>query len=309
MSTIKLFLFGAVRIDHDGHGQTKLTHTLQLVLAHLLLQGKVNHARESVAGLVWGDHPQDHARNCLNTALWRLRRALEPRGIPPGTYLVSEPGGEIGFNWASPHWLDIETFEKEVTRLLAVPPNSMTDKQAEQMAFALSLYTGDLLDGFYEEWVLRERERLRLLYLKSLAHLALQYRHRRAFEQSIACCQKILLHDPLREEIHRELMRLYLQSGQRALAVRQYEICRQVLEKELAIPPMEETQRLFHHLLSGGAGSEDESEKVSTDTMSDALQDLHQAARDLDQARVRLRSAVERFERLAVHPERSRPHK
>jgi DNA-binding SARP family transcriptional activator len=306
---LRLFLFGSVRIDHDGHGQTKLTHTLQSVLAYLVLQGKVNHARESVAGLVWGDHSQNHARNCLNTALWRLRRALEPRGISPGTYLVSEPGGEIGFNWNSPHWLDVETFEKEATRLLAVPPNSMTDKHAEQMAFALSLYTGDLLDGFYEEWVLRERERLRLLDLKSLAHLAQYYRHRRAFEQSIACCQKILLHDPLREEIHRELMRLYLLSGQRALAVRQYEICRQVLEKELAIPPMEETLRLYQHLVSGGADRAQETEVVATDSMSSALEDLHQAAHELDRARARLQFAVERFERMAVHPERSRQHK
>jgi DNA-binding SARP family transcriptional activator len=60
----------------------------------------------------------------------------------------------------------------------------------------------------------------------------------------------ILDEDPLREEIHRELMVLYWESGQRSLGLRQFEICRTALSEELGAPPMAETISLYQQLLS-----------------------------------------------------------
>jgi DNA-binding SARP family transcriptional activator len=112
-----------------------------------------------------------------------------------------------------------------------------------------------LLEGFYEDWALRERERLRGLYLDSLTYLMGYYRQHGAFEESLTYGQQILQVDPLREEIHRELMHLYLTNGQRALAVRQYETCCQILGAGLDLRPMAETQALLTQFVSrGGPG-------------------------------------------------------
>jgi DNA-binding SARP family transcriptional activator len=113
------------------------------------------------------------------------------------------------------------------------------------------IHCREVLEGFYDEWALRERERLRILYLKSQAHLLRYYSQHELYERALACGRKILDQEPLREEIHREMMRLYSKSGQRPLALRQYETCCQILETELDVPPMTETRTLhtqiFHN--------------------------------------------------------------
>jgi DNA-binding SARP family transcriptional activator len=197
-----------------------------------------------LANLFWGDQDQDRARSCLRTALCRLRRTLESEGIPAETCLLTTPTGEIGFNQESEHWLDVAAFEELAGQVLAQPVHAIEAADAQKLERALRLHTGELLEGFYDDWVLWERERLQRLYLNGLAHLLHYYRRYGAYEQSLECGHKILLCDPLREEIHREMMQLYLESGQRALAVQQYETCRKILAAELNIQPMGETQAL-----------------------------------------------------------------
>jgi DNA-binding SARP family transcriptional activator len=174
---------------------------------------------------------------------------LEPRGIPRGTYLLTTSIGEVGFNRESDYWLDVGVFEKKIGQVLAQPIEGMAATDASELENTLELCTGELLEGFYDDWALRERERSRSLYLKSLSHLMRYYRHHKAYEKSLACGQQILSHDPLREEIHREVIRLYVDSGQRTTAIRQYETCCQILEAELGIPPMEETQALHTEIV------------------------------------------------------------
>jgi len=213
-------------------------------LAYLLLHRDRTHRREVIADTFWGDTGEQRARNCLNTALWRLRRVLEPNGVPRGAYLTTTGSGEISFNWASDHWLDVAAFEDGSRRVLGRPAQAMEARHIRTLEQALALYTGELLEGFYDDWALRERERLRRLYLNSLAHLMRCHGQRGAIDDALRYGQRILELDPLREGIHREMMRLYLASGRRARVVRQYETCRQVLEQELGVEPISETQAI-----------------------------------------------------------------
>ena len=99
MSTLRISLLGVFRISHDRHPvEIKAGHTLKGILAYLVLFSERIHAREVIAGLFWGDSTEDHARSCLNTALWRLRKILEPDGIPKGTYLLTPSTGSMSQN-------------------------------------------------------------------------------------------------------------------------------------------------------------------------------------------------------------------
>ena len=239
MSVLRISLLGEVQVTHAGLSTPlKLTRTVQGLLAYLLLQRHRSHPRETLADLFWGGYDQDRARGCLNTTLWRLRQVLEPDGISRGTYLLTFSNGNVGFNPESDHWLDVSTFEDKCNTVLTKPMQAMEETEAQTLRSALQLYAGELLEGFYDDWVLREQERLRQLYLNSLAHLMRYCSHRKVFEESLACGHQILERDPLREDIHREMMRLYLASGQRALAVRQYQICCEILSDELDILPL-----------------------------------------------------------------------
>lgn len=301
MSTLHVHLFGNVQVRREGQSlPAKTTRSVQGLLAFLLLHRHRSHPREVLAGQFWGEFSQERARNALNTALWRLRRVLEPEGIPGGTYILTSSTGQIGFNCQSSYWLDMAAFEEQVRPLLAKPVEATETTDAQALEEAIQLYTGDLLEGFSDDWALQERERLRLLHLDCLRHLMGYHRQHGAYQQSLAYGQQILNHDPLREDVHRAMMRLYVESGQRALAVQQYQALCQILSAELGIPPMEETRALHSRivleaghptLLSAGASQ--------MALLQQALQQLQRATQTLGAAHEQLRQATELIEQLA----------
>jgi DNA-binding SARP family transcriptional activator len=252
LSVLRVSLFGSVRIARDGQAsEIRATRTTQALLAYLVLQRHRRHPREALAELLWDDLPPDQARGCLNTALWRLRGMLEPDGIARGTYIETMPSGEVGFNPSSDYWLDVEAFERQVQRAMAHPLPHADVEEIRSLETVLQLYTGDLLESFYDNWVTLERERLHRLFVEALIHLMLWHRSRGSFENSITFGHKALQQDPLREELHRELMLMYLDSGHRAMAIRQYQVCRGLLAAELGVAPMEKTRALYTRIAPG----------------------------------------------------------
>lgn len=249
MSTLCIHLFGGFRIGFDRRdANVSIGRTTQALLAYLVVYRQRTHPRDVLTALFWSDYDEAHARNALNTSLWRLRRALEERAVTPAAYLLSTPDREVRFNPDSDYWLDLAEFENSVQTTLVRPAPALQTGEVERLEQATALYTGDLLEGFYDNWAIRERERVRLVYLASLAHLMAYYQHAGAVEEGLAYGRQILALDPLREQVHRDMMCLYARSGQRALAVRQYHTCREVLADELGIPPADETNALYREI-------------------------------------------------------------
>lgn len=304
MDGLHICLFGRIRVAHaPDAAEVKMPPTASALLAFLLLHRERCQSRDVLACLRWGDQPQEQARNALNTALWRLRRALEPDGTPRGTYLVTLPSGEIGFNWQSEPWVDLVIFETGAAQTLAVPPPRMTAAHAAELESVLPLYDGELLEGFYDDWALRERERMRSLYLDSLAHLMDYYELSDQYNAALAAGQKILAIDPLREEVHRHLMRIYLRNGQRALAIRQYHTCCAVLESELDLPPMDETEALYRQMAPGTrdmsergplprSGARHATNAANQLTLTQAVQQLSLAMQTFEDSRLHLQQAM-----------------
>jgi DNA-binding SARP family transcriptional activator len=256
----------------------KLPHTARALLAYLLVFRNRIHTRDVLAGVFWEDFPQKRARNCLNTTIWRLRRSLEPRGILPGTYLISTPAGELGFNEKSDHWLDVDIFEKRVLSILGTPAERIRREDVAALEETTRLYLGDLLEGYYGDWALQERERLRCRYLDCLYFLMCFFTRSRETPKALEYGQKILSVDPLREDVHRHLMQLFGNQGQRSLAVRQYRLCCELLDRDLGIPPMPETQAMYRRLTADEPSSR---------------ADPPPSIRDLDEALAKLHAAME----------------
>jgi len=298
MSSLRVLLFGRPCIAHDSQVIAQVPRTMLALLGYLLQQPR-SYPRDLLADLFWPDYPQTRARNCLNTALWRLRGLLEPAGTPRGTFLVTASTGEVGFNWESNYWLDVMAFRTQLGSALSQPVHVMQPADAQALESTLELYTGELLAGVYADWVLEERERLRGLYLDGLAHLMCYYKENRAYEASLACGRRILQHDPLREDIHREMIRLYMEAGQRVSAVRQYETCRRLLAEEMGIQPMEETRALYFRITSTNARSQPLPASPQTPVnLEQALDQLRQAMQALEQASVQVAQTAQVIERL-----------
>jgi DNA-binding SARP family transcriptional activator len=299
MCTLRIRLLGVVHIRHDGLlAQTKICHQIKGLLAYLLLFRHRFHTREVLTGLFWGDQSEDQARKCLSTALWRLRKVLEPNSVRRGTYLMTTSRGEVGFNRDSDYGLDVATLENHSAKFLSKPVDAVTKGEVLELENALALYTGELLEGFYDEWVLTERERLRSLYLGSRAHLMQYYRYHRNYNEGLGCGRKILDLDPLREEIQREMMRLYYANGQRALALRQYESCCKILAEELSVEPMEETRVLYDQICRNAVDDRNRTLPIDLRTARQALHQLRVALREFDDSAKHLQQATDRVEEI-----------
>jgi DNA-binding SARP family transcriptional activator len=304
MSNLQIKLFGCVQVtDNNWRTEIKLTRDIQALLAYLLIQRHRIHSREVLASIFWGENTQEKSHGSLNTALWKLKKLLEPEGIAAGTYLINSHSHEVGFNRESQYWLDVEIFEEKTNYLLTSDWQTVNESHAHELKKSLGFYKGDLLEGFYQDWALHERERLRALYLKGLIYLLQYCEFHGMYEQAIAYGQQILDLNPLQEEIHREMMRLYLESGQRALALRQYEICRATLAKELGISPMEDTQALYTQIFT-------EVDQIGSLiplreqlNFDQALRQLREASQTIDLAKEHIQQAYQLISKYLKHPD------
>ena len=304
MGILQVALFGGMRVTHNNWlTEVIMTREIQALLAYLLLQRHRIHSREALAGIFWGEYTQEKSHGSLNTALWKLKKVLEPKGIPVGTYLISGHSHEVGFNHKSQYWLDVEIFEEKTNYLLTSDWHTVNESHAHELKKSQELYQGELLEGFYEDWALHERERLRALYSKSLIYLLHYYGFHGLYEQAIAYGQQILDMNSLREEIHREMMRLYVENGQRALALQQYEICRATLAKELGIAPMEDTQALYTQIFDAANKSGTRKNANEETSLDQALRQIREAGQTIDLAKEQIQRAYQLIAKYSEHPD------
>jgi DNA-binding SARP family transcriptional activator/DNA-binding transcriptional ArsR family regulator len=242
-AALRIYLLGGFRLQQGGTPLPPIpTQKARSLLAYLLTYRDQPHTRDLLAGLFWPDLPDARARRRLSQALWQVRRVLETTAAPE-PYLVSD-AHTVQFNTAMPYWLDVAAFEQGVQ---AIADGS--DAQAvKALRMAVELYRGDFLSGFYDEWIAVERERLRELYLSALERLVRLCKAQGTFEEALAYARQLTLYDPLREEAHREVMRLCHHLGRTNEALRQYELCRTVLQEELGVEPAPATTALYHEI-------------------------------------------------------------
>src|SRR4029453_12169853 len=71
------------------------------------------------------------------------------------------------------------------------------------------------------------------------------------YSDAIAAAQRYLATDELAEDIHRRLMMLYAAAGDRGAALRQFERCAALLERELGVSPLSETCAVYEAIRDG----------------------------------------------------------
>jgi DNA-binding SARP family transcriptional activator len=221
----------------------------QELLVYLLLRRKQAHTREEIASLLWEEAGAARSKAYLRKALWRLQGALEP---PPGA-AMAVPVVEVEGEWLrlrpdAPIWLDTAVLEAAHRQSRGILGAALNEEAVIALRDAVTLYTGDLLPNRYQAWCLEERERIKHLYLGMLEKLLEFSEASGAHELGLEYGRDILASDSTREHIHRQLMRIHRDRGDRAGALRQYRQCEQVLATELGVPPMKETTELYEHI-------------------------------------------------------------
>jgi len=213
------------------------TRKAQGLLAYLAVRPGSAQPRDKLASLLWGESAPADARNNFRQTLFALRQTLGPasRALNVTVDSIVLDGTLVD--------VDVRRLEWLVAR--GHPP---------ALVEATDVYRGDFLEGLqvdeaaFEEWLLSERERLRELALAAHARL---FRHQRARdpETAIRTGLRLLTLDPLQEPMHRALMQLYVDAGRRPAALRQYQLCVDVLRRELDVEPESATKALYQTIL------------------------------------------------------------
>jgi len=246
---LKVRTLGHVAIRWRGReiGGTGLRKNDALLLYLAVNPGQ--HGRSRLAGLLWGGLPEDRARSNLRHALWSLRRDLDAAAITSDRL-------SIGISPDLPCQVDARTFEVALEDAARARRQGAAPAAVRHLETAVALYRGDFLTRFdltdcleFEEWAMRRRVSLRECALKALTTLVTHHTRQASYDKALNYARQLLSLDPWREEAHRDVMRLLALTGQRSAALAQFETCRQLLETELGLEPLEETMALYHRLL------------------------------------------------------------
>jgi len=297
MAQLQVRLFGVLEMHFDGTPLPGFpTQKSQDLFAYLVLHPDRLFHRDRLCGRFWGDQSDTEARKALRTALWRIRSVVEPEEAQRGTFLRVD-GCQVGFRGTGRAWVDAVEFESCVSTAQGAGGDALDEAQAAGLLHAVSLYRGDLLESHYEEGWMAHRERFRMAYLTALERLIAHCRSRRQWLDAIALGRQLLRWDPLREHIHRTIMRCHLDMGDRPSALRQYEACRRVLHDELQIQPMKETRHFYEEMLADGVGSHEACGERNGVRSRGAL---HELAADVDDVLDTLSALTERLKKARV---------
>src|SRR5262249_47300844 len=240
MARLTLQLLGGLSVrSGSGPGPSLGTKKAHALMAYLAVPPGRAHPRDKLASLLWGNTGDEQARQSLRQTLVALRRAL-PKTRPP-ILVVDRDTLALDPDVVD---VDVPAFERLATAGSA--------KALEQ---AVALYQGDLLEGVrvteesFEDWLRAERARLRQLAIDALTRLFTLQSKADETERAVHTAARLLALDPVQESVHRALMRLYAGQGRRGEALRQYQVCVGVLQRELRAEPEAETKHLYRELV------------------------------------------------------------
>ena len=149
MDILEVRLLGKFDTCLDGKPVEIRSRPTQSLLAYLLLNAGTACRREKLWGVLWPDLTEANARNSLRQALWRLNQAL---GQDHSYLLVDD--FSITFDPTASYWLDVAILDHK----------GVEAGPLEDLISAVSVYEGELLPGFYEDWVSLERDRLQAVF-------------------------------------------------------------------------------------------------------------------------------------------------
>ncbi|HLF72786.1 MAG TPA: BTAD domain-containing putative transcriptional regulator, partial [Anaerolineales bacterium] len=233
---LQIRLLGQFDLRVDGKRIVIASRSGQSLFAYLALTAGKSHRREKLAGQFWPDTSDENARKNLRHELWRIRKALS---IQPATVdYLSADEFTISFNRDSDYWLDVAQMERP-------------GQDLESLTANLSLYQGELLPGFYDDWAVLERERLQNVFESKMEQLVEKLVEAERWTAVQEQCERWLALGNAPEPAYRALMLSYSARGDMAKVGSTYQRCVDELRDQFGVEPSAETHALYNGLLKG----------------------------------------------------------
>ncbi len=225
-SRLEIRLLGGFSVTKDGVPLNIGSRAAQALLAYLALTAGSRHRRERLTGLLWPDSDEASARQNLRNALWALRKAVGEG------YLLADKIS-VGFDQHAGYFLDAAALSGSV-----------------DLEEAVASYGGELLPGFYDEWVLLERERLRAEFDGQAELLVERLLADGRARDALGWAERWIAQGQAPEPAYRALMSVHHALGDQAGLASAYRRAVKALQEDLGLEPSPETQAHYERLLN-----------------------------------------------------------
>lgn len=240
--------FGSFSVTVNDHLVTEFPNSKgKQLLKYLLINRRKICLKEELMELLWPRYDTVSARNNLNVVVYGLRQAAK-RYLGKHSLILFREGGYL-INPEIQIFADFEQFDLQYQQALKVLSSNQPKEAIENLKEAQALYTDTFLEeDLYCDWVNDIRENYRRMYLQVLESLDSAYEGLDNNKKRIEINQKILEQDSCNERAHEHLMNCYESSGQRHLALRQYQEAKLSLKQELELPPSKKLNNLYNRI-------------------------------------------------------------
>lgn len=249
MVSLKVWMFGKLRVEH-GSAVWRWDDCckIQQMFCYLMIHRLARHNREYLAELFWLNKSAAVSKKNLRQALWQLQARCAEFLEKPSAAILSTNSAWVCLNPELDLWTDVGAFEQAYEDMRK--EGDLDEPRARNLQQAVDLYQGDLLEGWYQDWLLCERERLQNMYLAMLDRLIRYCEAHQEYAAGLSYGERILKYDPARERTHQQMMRLKYLAGDRTGAMRQYDRCVKSLSEELGVQPGRRSRELLDQIRS-----------------------------------------------------------
>jgi predicted ATPase/DNA-binding SARP family transcriptional activator/tetratricopeptide (TPR) repeat protein len=256
--SVKLYFFGNPQaVISDTTAELSRRKSMAL-LSYLAVTGK-RHSRDSLAELFWPETNSRRAAANLRTIIWSLNQS-------PVSCVTDCQHDTVSLASSSDLWVDVTAFRQHMAACFEYhrDTSDLCESCENHLRKAVDLYQDGFMQGFtirnspdFEQWQFLEAQILKSEYIKALTKLITYHESQNKLECAIEFARQRIAADLLNETFHQHLMLLHAKCGHISDAVQQYNICKLRLEKDLNLPPSEETNVLIDRIRGGDFKTEE----------------------------------------------------
>ncbi len=225
---IEIYALGGLEIRSAAGSVKWMSGKSKELFGYLLLQRGRMVSRAKIVCDVFGEMPQKNAETYLNTAIYQLRKALEPHGMK--SKIVSDNDG-YGFDAANAS-IDFAEFEEKLKRWTAIDISRL-----DQLLEIENLYAGDLFGEKAYGWALSDMERLSVMYAGYVKKLGAVLLEHREYGTAVRLLNKLLSRNEFDEETVQFLLGAYAAQKDKAAFTNLFKRYGKMLRRELGIDP------------------------------------------------------------------------
>ena len=233
---LNICLLGSFEVKWQGRRLHISGRSVQSLFAYLVLNNGILHRREKLAKMLWPDSVETTARENLRHTLWRIRKAF-PKNL--SSVYLSTDDFTIAFEVSNKYWFDV-----------AVLKDADTCKRADDLIEKLTVYQGELLPGFDDEWVILEREYLNFVFEHNMARLMSMLKSEKRWLDVLDWAERWIAFGQRPEPAYRALMLGHMKKGEMSKVREAYARCVRSLN-EIGLEPSEQTRILYERLKMG----------------------------------------------------------